>query len=150
MYFVAQLGYFAYFVVPLRVFCIPLCSLPLRKRGNLKQCQNYRTISLISHASKMLRVIPSRLKAKAEELLAQEQTGIRPGRSTVEQLFNSRVIIEKHLQNQRDLYHNFVDFKKAFDRVWHAGLWQVFRSFNIEEGLVQAIQHCMRTPMQSS
>ena len=35
-----------------------------------------------------------------------------------------------------------IDFKKVFDRVWHAGLWpvQVIRSFNIEEGLVQAIQ----------
>ena len=41
---------------------------------------------------------------------------------------------------QRDLFHNFIDFKKAFDRVWHAGLWQVLRSFNIDEGLVQAIQ----------
>ena len=46
----------------------------------------------------------------------------------------------KHLQHQRDLFHNFIDFKKAFDSVWHAGLWQVLRCFNIEEGLVQAIQ----------
>ena len=49
------------------------------------------------------------------------------------------VIIMKHPQYQRDLFHNFIDFKKAFERVWHAGLWQVIRSFNIEE-LVQAIQ----------
>ena len=55
-----------------------------------------------------------RLKAQAEKLLAEEQAGFRPGRSTVEQIFNSRVIIEKHLQHQRDLFHNFVDFKKAF------------------------------------
>ena len=48
--------------------------------------------------------------------------------------------IEKHLQQQRELFHSFVDFKKAFDRVWHAGMWQVLRSFNIEEGLVRAIQ----------
>ena len=60
--------------------------------------------------------------------------------SSVEQIFNSRVIIEKHLQHQRDLFHNFIDFKKAFYRVWHAGLWQVLRSCNIEEGYVQAIQ----------
>ena len=57
-----------------------------------------------------------------------------------EQIFTSRVIIEKYLQHPRDLFHNFVDFKKAFDKVLHAGLWQVLRSFNIEEGLVQAIQ----------
>ena len=81
----------------------------------------------------------------------KKQAGVRPGQSTVEQTLNSRVIIEKHLQHQRDLFHNFIDFKKAFDRVWHAGLWQVLRSFNIEEGLVQTIRHYMRTPaMQSS
>ena len=50
------------------------------------------------------------------------------------------VIIENYQQHQCDLFHNFIDFEKAFDRVWHAGLWQVLRSFNIEEGLVQTIQ----------
>ena len=88
----------------------------------------------------MLRIILNQPKAKAEELLAEEQADLRPGRSTVEQLFNCRVIMANHLQRQRDLFHNFVDFKKAFDIVWHAGLWQVLRIFNIEEGLVQAIQ----------
>ena len=98
-------------------------------------------MSLISHSSKILLwVILSRLKAKAEELPAEEQASFRPGRSTVEQTFNSRVIIEKHLQHQRDMFHNFLDFKNAIDRVLHAGLWQVLRGFNIEEGLIQAIQ----------
>ena len=114
---------------------------PLPKKGNLKQRQNYRTISLISHSSKiMLRVILSRLRAKAEEPLAEEQAGFRPGRGTAEQIFSGRVITEKHLQHQRDLFHNFMDFKKAFDRVWHKGLWKVLRSFSTEEGLIQAIQ----------
>ena len=54
------------------------------------QGQNYRTISLISHPSMiMLQVILNRLKAKAEELLEEEQTGFRPGRSAVEQISNS-------------------------------------------------------------
>ena len=50
--------------------------IPVPKKGNLEQCQNYRTISLISHPSKiMLRGILNRLKAKAEKLLAEEQAG---------------------------------------------------------------------------
>lgn len=115
--------------------------IPLPKKGNLRQCQNYRTISLISHPSKvMLRIILNRLKSYAEELLSEEQAGFRPGRSTVEQIFNCRIMIEKHLQHQKILYHNFIDFRKAFDRVWHDGLWQVMRGFNIEEGLVQIIE----------
>ena len=64
----------------------------------------------------MLRVILSRLKAKAEEL-AEEQADFRPGPSTVQQILNSLVIIEKQLQYQRGRLHSFIDFKKAFDRV---------------------------------
>ena len=95
----------------------------LPKKGNLQLCQNYRTISLISHSSKvMLKVILNRLKPQAEEIIAEEQTGFRAGRSTTEQIFNLRILCEKYLQHQQNLYHVFIDFKKAFDRVWHAAL----------------------------
>ena len=115
--------------------------IPIPKKTNSRQCQNHRTISLICHASKiMLRILLNRLKHEAEEHLAEEQAGFRTGRSTVEQIFNCQIIIEKHLQHQRDLYHNFIDFKKAFDRVWHEGLWHTLRKFNIEEGLTQTIE----------
>ena len=89
----------------------------------------------------MFRVILNRPRIKVEELLAKVQAGFRPGRSAVEQIFNSRVITEKHLQHQHDLFNNFIDCKKACARVWHVlGLRQVLRSFNVHEGLVQAIQ----------
>ena len=115
--------------------------LPLPKKGNLRLCQNYRTISLISHPSKiLLRIILNRLKTAAEQLLAEEQAGFRAGRSTVEQIFNCRVLMEKHLEHQRSLLHNFIDFRKAFDRVWHEGLWHVMRNYGIEEGLIQTIE----------
>ena len=65
----------------------------------------------------VLRIISDRLKTKAEELLAEEQASFRSGWITVEQIINSLVITEKHLQNQRNLFHNFMAFKKAFDRV---------------------------------
>ena len=53
--------------------------IPLPIKGNVKQCQKYRSISLISHPSKiMLRVILNRFNSKAEELLAEEQAGFRP------------------------------------------------------------------------
>ena len=100
--------------------------------GERQQCQNYCVISLISHSGKiMLRVILNRLKAKAEELLTEQQPGFRPGRSAAAQIFKSRVIIGKHLQHQCVLFHDFIDFKIVFDRVWHASLRQVPRSLNI-------------------
>ena len=90
----------------------------LPKKGNLQLCQNYRTISLISHPSKvMLRILLNRLKPLAEEIIKEEQAGFRAGRITTEQIFNLRILCEKYLQHQQSLYHVFVDFKKAFDRV---------------------------------
>ena len=104
----------------------------LPKKGNLQLCQNYRTISLISHPSKvMLKILLNRLKPQAEKIIAEEQAGFRPGRSTTEQIFNVTILCEKYLQHQQDLYHVFIDFKKAFDRVWHAALWATMRHFNI-------------------
>ena len=59
----------------------------LPKKGNLQLCQNYITISLISHLSKvMLKVILNRLRPQAEEITAEEQAGFRAGRSTTEQI----------------------------------------------------------------
>ena len=59
----------------------------LPKKSNLQQCQNYRTISLISHQSKvMLKIILNRLKPQAEKIIAEEQAGFRPGMRTTEQI----------------------------------------------------------------
>ena len=113
----------------------------LPKKGNLQQCNNYRTISLISHASKvMLRILLNRLKPQAEIIIAEEQAGFRAGRSTTEQIFNLRILCEKYSQHQLDLYHVFIDFKKAFDRVWHAALWSTMRTYNITPSLVRTIE----------
>ena len=69
--------------------------IPIPKKGNSRQCQNYRTISLICHASKvLLRIILNRLKSKAEEVISEEQAGFRPKRSTTEQIFNIRLLME--------------------------------------------------------
>ena len=96
----------------------------LPKKGNLQLCHNYRTISLISHPGKViLKIILNRLQPQSEGIIAEEQAGFRAGRSTTEQIFNLRILCEKNLQHQQNLYHVFIDFKKAFDRVWHEALW---------------------------
>ena len=72
----------------------------LPKKGNLQQYQNYRTISLISHPSKvMLKIILNRLKPQAEKIIAEEQAGFRAGRSTTEQIFTLRILCKKYLQH---------------------------------------------------
>ena len=88
----------------------------------------------------MLNVILNRLKPQAEEIIAEEQAGFRAGRSTTEQIFNLRILCKEYLQNQQKLYHVFIDFKKAFDRVWHAALWATMRKYNISANLVRTVE----------
>ena len=88
----------------------------------------------------MLKVILNRLKPRAENIIAEEQAGFRVGRSTTEQIFNLRVLCEKYQQHQRDVYHMFIDFKKAFDRVWHAALWATMRRYNITADIIRVVQ----------
>ena len=86
----------------------------LPKKGDLQQCQNYQTISLISHPSKvMLKIILSRLKPQVEKIIAEEQAGFRAGRNTTKQIFHLRILSEEYPPQQQDLYHVFIDFKKA-------------------------------------
>ena len=66
-------------------------------KGNLRQCQNYLTISLIAHQSKvMLKVILTRLKPQAE-IIAEGQAGFKAGRSTTEQTSSLRIFCEKYV-----------------------------------------------------
>ena len=97
----------------------------------------YRTIS---HPSKV-KIILNRLQPQAEGIIAEEQAGFRAGRSTTEQIFNLRILCEKYLQHQQNLYHVFIDFKKSFDRVWHEALWATMRKYNINASIIRAIEN---------
>ena len=111
----------------------------LPKKGNLQLSQIYRTIS---HPSKvMLKIILNRHQPQAEEIIAGEQAGFRVGRSTKEQIFNLRILSEKYLQHQQNLYHVFIDFKKAFDMVCHEALWAIMRKYNINASIIRAIEN---------
>ena len=114
--------------------------IPLPKKGNLKECGNYRTISLISHPSKiLLKVILNRMQPRIVSLLSEEQAGFRKGRSTSEQIFNIRLLVEKYVEHGLCLFVNFIDFKKAFDRVWHKALWSTMRKNGFSEDITTAL-----------
>ena len=80
------------------------------------------------------------MKPQAEKIIAEEQAGFRAGRSTTEQIFNLCILCEKYLKNQQDLYHVFINCKRAFYRVWHAALWATMRKYNISTDLIQVIK----------
>ena len=88
----------------------------------------------------MLKMILNRLKPQVVKIIAGEQADFRAARSTTEQIFNLSILCEKYLQHQQDLYHVFIDFKKAFDRVWHAAL-ATTKKYNIGTNLIQVIKN---------
>ena len=84
----------------------------------------------------MLKIILNRFKPQSEKMIAEEQAGFRAGKSTTEQIFDLRILCEKYLQHQQDLYHVFIDFKKAFNKVWHAALWATMKKYNTGTNLI--------------
>ena len=88
----------------------------------------------------MLKIMFNTLKPQAEKIIAEEQAGFRAGRSTTEQIFNLRILCEKYLQHQQDLYHVFIDFEKAFTGFWHAALWAT-KKYTISANLTQVIKN---------
>ena len=94
--------------------------IPLRKKPGAVECADHRTISLLSHASKViLKVVTKRLQAKADAIgfLGEDQFGFRKGRGTREAIGSLRVLTERRLQFGQAVYVCFVDYEKAFDRV---------------------------------
>ena len=70
--------------------------IPIPQKGNTKECSNYRTIALISHASKVvLKILQARLQQYMNRELPVVQTGFRKGRGTRDQIANIRWIMEK-------------------------------------------------------
>ena len=70
--------------------------IPIPKKGNAKECSNYHTIALISHAGKvMLKILQTRLQQYVNLELPDVQAGYRKGRGTRDQVANIQWIIEK-------------------------------------------------------
>ena len=87
------------------------------KKGNAKECSNYRTVALISHASTvMLKILQARLQQYMNRELPDVQARFRKGRGTRDQMANICWIFKKAREFQKNIYFCFTDYAKAF--VW--------------------------------
>ena len=94
--------------------------IPIPKKGNAKECSNYRAIALISHASRvMLKILQARLQQYVNRELPDVQAGFRKDRGTRDQIANIHWIMEKAREFQKNIYFGFIDYAKAFDCVDH-------------------------------
>lgn len=115
--------------------------IPIHKKGDTTNCDNYRLIALISHASKvMLNIIRSRLQHLTLHQIAPEQAGFVKNRGTREQILNVRMVIEKAREHYIPLYLCFVDFSKAFDNIKWETMWGVLQDMGVPKHLVTLIQ----------
>ena len=84
------------------------------KKGNAKECSNYHTIALISHASKvMLKILQAKFQQYVNCELPDVQADFRKGRGTRDQIANIWWIIEKAREFQKNIYFCFIDYAKA-------------------------------------
>ena len=93
---------------------------PTLKKGNAKECSNYRKIALTSHTSKvMLKTLQARLQQYMNWDLPDVQAGFRKGRGTRDQIANTCWIIERAREFDKNIYFCFTDYAKAFNYVDH-------------------------------
>ena len=110
--------------------------IPIPKIGNAKECSNYCTTALISHASKvMLKILQARLQQYVNRERPDVQAGFREGRGTRDQIANIRWIIKKAREYQKNIYFCFIDYTKAFDCVDHNKLWKILKEMGILDPL---------------
>ena len=96
------------------------------KKGNAKECSNYCTIVLISHASKvMLKILQVRLQQYVNWEFLNVQAGFRKGRGTRDQTANIYWITEKAREFQENIFYCFIP--KALDSVDHNKLWKILK-----------------------
>lgn len=114
---------------------------PIFKKGDRSNCENYRGISLLNTAYKIYsKIVTARLNKIAENILMEEQTGFRGGRSCTDNTFTIKQIIEKHREHNKETHILFIDYKKAFDRVVREKLWDILERRGIPLHLIRVIK----------
>ena len=123
----------------------------LYKKSDRSNCNNYRGVSLLSHAGRvLLKIVANRPSdyCEAHGILPDEQCGFRPERSTVDMLFVVRGLQELARRRRISLYMCFIDLQKAYDSVDRELLWKVLARARVPEEMI-AVIHQFHDGMQA-
>ncbi|GFN94698.1 RNA-directed DNA polymerase from mobile element jockey-like [Plakobranchus ocellatus] len=105
----------------------------LPKKSGATECELHRTISLMSHITKLLlKIIMLRIRNKIKPEIAEEQCGFVGDKGTSNAIYILRTLIERALEVQKDVYLCFVDYAKAFDRVRPDEIITELKQLNID------------------
>ena len=120
------------------------CITNIHKKGSLLDPSNYRSITITSSLGKLFNsILATRLQKYLEKykIIAPEQIGFTKDSSTSDHIFTLNTIINKYTnKTSQKLYACFVDFKQAFDRVWHLGLFYKLSKMNINNHFLKILK----------
>ena len=125
-------------------------TMVLHKKKDRTECCNYRGISLVAHAGKiLLKIITRRLSEYCERvgILPVEHSGFRPNRSTTGMMFVIRRLQELTQKKRIPLYVCFIGLTKAYNSVDRTLLWTIFARFGVPQNMTSVIRQfhdCMR------
>lgn len=118
---------------------------PIHKKGDKMNCNNYRGITLLNTGYKVLsNVLFERLLPWTEKAVGDYQAGFRAGRSTSDQIFVLRQLLQKLLEVNVYTFHVFIDFKAAYDTVLRPKLYEAMHELGIPEKLVNLTKMTMQ------
>jgi exonuclease III len=107
--------------------------IPIEKKHNATECSDHRTISLVSHASKiLLQILTKRIEAKTVSVIGKTQFGFRRGVGTRDAIGVLRTVVERSIEFGNEIYICFVDFEKAFDRVNWAKMLSILKNIGVD------------------
>ena len=125
--------------------------IPVPKKGNAKECSNYRIIALISHASKvMLKILQSRFQQYVNRELPDGQAGFRKSRRTRDETANICWLIKKAREFQKNIYFCFIDYNKAFACVITTNCGKFLKRREYQTTLPASWETCMQVKKQQS
>ena len=114
---------------------------PIHKKGDNRECKNYRGISLLSIIGKVfMKVIQSRLQKHREQTSREEQAGFRPGRGCCDQIFTLRQVMEERTRCGLRTVIVFIDFKSAFDCIHWPALWKTLEIEHVPRKVITLLQ----------
>jgi sorting nexin-29 len=113
----------------------------VHKKGDKTDGKNYRGISLLPTSYKVvLNILLSRLVPYIDEIIRDHQCGFRRNRSTTDQIFCIRQILDKKWVYNETVYQLFIYFKKAYDSVKREVLYNILIEFRVPMKLVRLIK----------
>ncbi len=121
--------------------CSKAITVPLYKgKGKREECNNYRSISLLSVAGKIYgRILNERMMKITGKSVGAEQGGFQKGREYVDQILAVKILVQKYLEKDRKLFAAYMDLEKAYDRVDRKGLWDTLRVYGVGGQLLDGI-----------